>query len=86
MFIYDPRFPRWLQIVDEIKQRIETGEYTPDTKLSEVSLEAEFDVSRPTIRKAMERLRDEGWVVTSQGVGSFPTTADERKRRASGER
>lgn len=81
MFTYDPRRPKWSQIVEEIRRRIESGTYTTETKLSEVSLEDEFDVSRPTIRKAIEKLREEGWVITSPGVGSFPTTEAERKAR-----
>ncbi|MCA2228449.1 GntR family transcriptional regulator [Nonomuraea aurantiaca] len=49
-----------------------------DRLLSEVAMEEEFQVSRPTVRKAMKVLRDQGWIVTSQGVGSFPTTSEER--------
>ena len=78
MFRYDPRKPKWSQIVEEIRRRIDAGEYDAETLLSEVAMEEEFQVSRPTVRKAMKVLRDQGWIVTSQGVGSFPTTAEER--------
>ncbi|GAA4599412.1 hypothetical protein GCM10023194_79420 [Planotetraspora phitsanulokensis] len=37
-----------------------------------MALEAELGVARPTIRKAMEVLRAEGWIVTVPAKGSYP--------------
>ena len=74
----------------EIKQRIERGEYPPGSLLpSEHQLVAEFEVSRPTIVKALSALRQDGWIDTQQGKGSFvrgrPALADaERTRPAHG--
>jgi DNA-binding GntR family transcriptional regulator len=69
-FDYTP--PKWAQVVAEIQRRIESGEYAPGTLLpSEHQLVGEFGVSRPTIVKALSSLRQEGWIETQQGKGSF---------------
>src|SRR5712691_4888322 len=64
--------PRYAQVVAEIKNRIERGTYTPGSLLpSEHQLVGEFGVSRPTIVKALSILRQDGWIETQQGKGSF---------------
>jgi GntR family transcriptional regulator len=69
-FDYAP--PKYAQVVAEIKRRIETGEYLPGSLLpSEHQLVADFGVSRPTIVKSLSALRQEGWIDTQQGRGSF---------------
>ncbi|MGH3278423.1 MAG: GntR family transcriptional regulator [Trebonia sp.] len=69
-FDYAP--PKYAQVVAEIQQRIESGEYAPGSLLpSEHQLVGEFRVSRPTIVKALSSLRQDGWIETQQGKGSF---------------
>jgi GntR family transcriptional regulator, transcriptional repressor for pyruvate dehydrogenase complex len=52
--------------------RISSGEYKPDQKLpSEKELSEQFDVSRPIVREALERLRKEELIFSRQGAGSF---------------
>lgn len=68
---YNPTRPKWQQIAEVLRQRIDSGTYPPHHKLSEVQLESEFEVARVTMRKAMKALRDEGRVVTTPGMGSF---------------
>jgi GntR family transcriptional regulator len=69
-FDYAP--PKYAQVVTEIKRRIEAGEYPPGSLLpSEHQLVADFGVSRPTIVKALSSLRQDGWIETQQGKGSF---------------
>jgi DNA-binding GntR family transcriptional regulator len=86
-FEYAP--PKYAQVVEEIKRRIERGDYPPGSLLpSEHQLVEEFGVSRPTIVKSLSALRQEGWIETQQGRGSFvrgrPALADaERTRPAS---
>jgi GntR family transcriptional regulator len=64
--------PRYAQVVAEIKKRIERGAYLPGTLLpSEHQLVIEFGVSRPTIVKSLTVLRQDGWIDTQQGKGSF---------------
>jgi DNA-binding GntR family transcriptional regulator len=69
-FDYAP--PKYAQVVAEIQRRISESEYAPGTLLpSEHQLVAEFGVSRPTIVRALMLLRQEGWIETQQGRGSF---------------
>jgi DNA-binding GntR family transcriptional regulator len=69
-FEYTP--PKYAQVVAELKRRIENGDYPPGTLLpSEHQLVEMFEVSRPTIVKSLTALRQEGWITTEQGRGSF---------------
>ena len=68
---FDPRYPKWEQIAEVIRERIASGEYAPRALISEVRLEQEFGTSRPTIRKATRALREEGLITTHPGMGSF---------------
>jgi DNA-binding GntR family transcriptional regulator len=82
--------PKYAQVVAEIKRRIERGEYPPGSLLpSEHHFTRVFGLSRPTIVKALSELRQDGWIDTQQGKGSFvrgrPALADaERTRPAHG--
>ena len=68
-FDYAP--PKYAQVVAEIRQRIERGDYPPGSLLpSEHQLVEEFGVSRPTIVKSLSALRQDGWIDTQQGKGS----------------
>jgi GntR family transcriptional repressor for pyruvate dehydrogenase complex len=52
--------------------RISNGDYPANQKLpSEKVLAEEFGVSRPILREALERLRDQGLIHSRQGAGSF---------------
>nr|WP_245884308.1 FadR/GntR family transcriptional regulator [Hartmannibacter diazotrophicus] len=56
----------------ELKASIDRGEYPPDSRLpGEHELAAAFGVSRPILRDALGRLRDEGFIYSRQGAGSF---------------
>lgn len=55
-----------------IYSRISNGDYPANQKLpSEKTLSEEFGVSRPVLREALERLREQGLVHSRQGAGSF---------------
>lgn len=71
MIEFDPTRPKWEQIADVLRARIASGELPPRSLISEVQLEAEFDVARGTVRKATAALREEGLIVTTPGMGSF---------------
>ncbi|MFT3973369.1 MAG: FadR/GntR family transcriptional regulator [Amaricoccus sp.] len=52
--------------------RISNGDYPANRKLpSEKTLAEEFGVSRPILREALERLREQGLIHSRQGAGSF---------------
>jgi len=77
------------QLAAWLRRRIIAGDFEPeiDPLPSETQLMEMFDVSRPTIRRAMEILRNEGYAVTVKHRGSFvPRNAPglPRRRRANG--
>jgi GntR family transcriptional repressor for pyruvate dehydrogenase complex len=60
------------KIYGQLVQRIASGEYAPDQKLpGEHDLASLLSVSRPVVREALGRLRDEGLIYSRQGAGSF---------------
>jgi GntR family transcriptional regulator len=60
------------QILEILSERIKDGSYPPNFKLpSENALCDEFDVSRVTVRRAMDILASRGTIYRLQGVGSF---------------
>ncbi len=60
------------QIKDRIKNMIDTGKLKPGDKVPpELELSHEFNVSRTTIRKAMESLVKEELIIRQPGKGSF---------------
>ena len=70
--IIQVRTIRYHQIAEELKGRILSGVYAAGRLLpSESDLSSEFEVSRVTIRKALEMLRDDGLVDSRQGFGWF---------------
>lgn len=64
--------PRHEQISDWLRDQIEAGGYDVDEKLpSEKQLGNRFDVSRVTVRRALQTLEHEGYIYRRQGLGSF---------------
>lgn len=64
--------PLYVQIKDQLRQRILEGGYQPHERLpSENALMKAFDVSRITIRQALRDLHNEGLVFSAQGKGTF---------------
>lgn len=64
--------PRHEQISDWLREQIEEGAYTADEKLpSEKELGQRFDVSRVTVRRALQTLENEDYIYRRQGLGSF---------------
>ena len=64
--------PLYEQLAAVLRQMIKSGQLRPrDPVPSESQLQQEHGVSRGTIRRALEILRDEGLVVTIAGRGTF---------------
>lgn len=59
-------------VFDRIQKAIKSGAYGVDERLpTEHALAAEFQVSRPVVRDALQRLRDQGLIYSRRGAGSF---------------
>jgi GntR family transcriptional regulator len=63
---------RYRAIADELRRRVESGDLAAGALLpSESELSAAYGVSRVTVRKALELLREEGLIDARQGFGWF---------------
>lgn len=64
--------PLWSQLAHIIKNKIECGEYkVGDILPSEMSLVEEFQISRITVRQALDRLMAEGYITRQRGKGTI---------------
>ena len=64
--------PKYQEIINYIQEQIENKIYSGDSQLpTEEALAKQFHTSRPTVVKAMEKLRDLNVVYRVQGKGSF---------------
>lgn len=76
---------RFRQIADELRERIALGDVGAGASLeSEAALGSRYDVSRMTVRKALETLREEGLVQSRQGAGWFVAGTSFHQRLALG--
>lgn len=90
-----PQPPKYTVIVNTVQARIEQGAYPTGGMLpSEAQLVREFGASRSTVVRALEYLRQQGWLQGAQGRGRIvlgrpalvrpPAPAPERVRRILG--
>jgi len=64
--------PRYLEIADELRQQIESGQRAPESKLpNEDKLQDEFRASRNTVRDAIKRLTELGLLEAKGREGTF---------------
>lgn len=69
--------PIYEQIVDQVKNQIIAGEISENEALPSVrTLSAELKISALTVKKAYDRLEEEGFVVTVHGKGTFVVATD----------
>jgi DNA-binding GntR family transcriptional regulator len=62
------------EVVTLLRARIVSGELPPGTQLREVQLAADIGISRPTLREALQGLRQEGLVRHEPHRGMFVAT------------
>lgn len=64
--------PKYRQIADDLRARIEAGEYPPGARLpSKAELMSSYDVALNTVDNAIGVLRSLGLAQTRQGVGTY---------------
>lgn len=67
-----PNSPLYLRIYNDFKRKIENGTFTAGSRLpSEKEICQHYGVSRITSKKAMEKLRNEDYIVRHPGRGTF---------------
>ena len=71
--------PIYEQIVDQIKMLIRNGELKENDNLPSVrTLSKELKISALTVKKAYDKLEEEGFVTTIHGKGTFVTASDKQ--------
>lgn len=69
--------PIYEQLADQIKNAIINGELSENEALPSVrSLSGKLRISALTVKKAYDRLEEEGFVVTVHGKGTYVAAAD----------
>ena len=64
--------PKYRQVADDLRARMESGEFPPDSQLpSKSELMGHYAVALATLNAAIRVLRGEGRVETEQGKGTF---------------
>ena len=64
--------PLYCQLKNIILEKIEKGEYKEDTKIpSEQDLCEQYNISRPTVRQAINELTNNGHLYKLKGKGTF---------------
>ncbi|WP_405524633.1 GntR family transcriptional regulator [Streptomyces canus] len=78
--------PAYLQLADDIRQRILDGDLQPGDKLpTEVELMNDYGVSRIVVRNGVQALVSEGLVSTHRGKGMFVRETSPMRKRISGD-
>jgi DNA-binding GntR family transcriptional regulator len=68
----------YIKVAETLKARIRDGQYQPDKLIpSARKLEEEFQVSNITIRKALDLLTREGFVIPMRGIGTRVAKTDD---------
>jgi DNA-binding GntR family transcriptional regulator len=64
--------PKYRQIADDLRARMEAGEYPPDSRLpSKSELQKHYGVALATVNSAIRVLSSEGRAETVHGVATF---------------
>ena len=64
--------PPYMQLAALIRGQIESGELAPGQQLpSALALASTYQVSAPTVKKALNLLKNEGLIVGVAGYGTF---------------
>jgi GntR family transcriptional regulator len=83
---YEVAAPKYVRLAQTLQGRIEDGTYPPGTLVpSENQLVQAFGMSRPTVVRALELLKRDGWLESRQGYGTIvrgrPEAVEQKDRR-----
>ncbi|RSL31923.1 GntR family transcriptional regulator [Salibacterium salarium] len=69
---YNYQTPRYLVVIEQIKEKIRDGELEPGERLpSETEFAKQLQVSRNTLREALRILEEEHIMIRQHGIGTF---------------
>jgi GntR family transcriptional regulator len=83
---YEVPPPKYVRLAQTLQERIADGTYPPGERVpSENQLVQTFGMSRPTVVRALELLKRDGWLESRQGYGTIvrgrPEIVAEKDRR-----
>ncbi|MFC8962834.1 GntR family transcriptional regulator [Streptomyces sp. NPDC057094] len=83
---YEVAAPKYVRLAQTLQGRIEDGTYPPGSRVpSENQLVQAFGMSRPTVVRALELLKRDGWLESRQGFGTIvrgrPEVVEQKDRR-----
>jgi GntR family transcriptional regulator len=83
---YEVAAPKYVRLAQTLQGRIEDGTYPPGSLVpSENQLVQAFGMSRPTVVRALELLKRDGWLESRQGFGTIvrgrPEVVEQKDRR-----
>ncbi|MER6060640.1 GntR family transcriptional regulator [Streptomyces sp. NPDC001792] len=83
---YEVEPPKYVRLARTLQRRIEDGTYAPGSRVpSENQLVQTFGMSRPTVVRALELLKRDGWLESRQGYGTIvrgrPEVVEQKGRR-----
>ena len=69
--------PKYVLIANRLRQEIAEGMYAPGDQLpQEMAIANDFNVSRITVRNALQQLENDGLIYRIQGAGTFVKEAE----------
>ncbi|MFD9116591.1 GntR family transcriptional regulator [Streptomyces bottropensis] len=85
---YEVAAPKYVRLAQTLQRRIEDGTYPSGTRVpSENQLVQAFGMSRPTVVRALDLLKRDGWLESRQGYGTIvrgrPAVVEHTDRRGS---
>lgn len=79
------RIPLYYQLENVLREKITSGAYSGGDRLpTEIELIEEYNVSRITVRQALQALSDDGLIDRKQGRGTYVAERKSKKRKFSG--
>ncbi|OIK27655.1 GntR family transcriptional regulator [Streptomyces malaysiense] len=83
---YEVEPPKYVRLAQTLQRRIEDGTYAPGSRVpSENQLVQAFGMSRPTVVRALDLLKRDGWLESRQGYGTIvrgrPEVVEQKDRR-----
>ncbi len=65
-------YPVYMQLFEALKEKIRMGGFTPDEPLPEErEMSRQLEISRPTLRKSLKMLEEDGFIYKIRGRGVF---------------
>lgn len=83
-FVFEKQKTKHLKdvVYESMLEAIESGKLPPGTRLTEMELAQEMEISRGPVRQALKRLIIDGYVYQHPGIGLIVTDMNEEEREA----